>query len=71
MAYIKKEFDGEYLRWYNTISANHGNVSNTLNNISISPNINGLDWKGQGQEEFCHSFSQLDVACEHMQSEIL
>lgn len=65
MGYVKKNFDGEYLRIYNVISS-HGNVTiHDLNQYNhVYSTINSLNWKGDSKDSICNKISQIDTKCD-------
>ncbi len=63
MGYAKKKFEGNYLNWYNIISANR-NVPEIIEYSPVNGQISALDWKGENKEAVCSAVKALDATCQ-------
>jgi len=66
MSYVKKNFDGDYLKWYQTISSNSSNSVQDIENYShVSGTIKSLKWEGSGKVAVCSKIDQIDNVCDN------
>lgn len=65
MGYAKKEFNGNYLTWYTTISS-HGDssVKDLYSYSGVSQEVEGLNWKGKNRNSICKNVSSIDNTCQ-------
>lgn len=64
MIYEKKNFDGDYLKYYNIIKM-HGSssISEIYNYTPVANNIKSLYWEGDTKEEICKNLDFFDESC--------
>lgn len=63
MGYVKKNFEGNYLNWYETISANN-KIPEIVEYSPVSGNITSLDWQGENKEAVCNIVKSIDETCQ-------
>ena len=71
MGYVKKSFDGEYLKMHDTISS-HGNVSvlELGSYTHVLSSIKALQWEGNSKESICTKIDQIDSKCDNFYTEV-
>ena len=70
MGFQKRKFEGKYLEWYNTISANSGANPKLDSYSSIGNLVSSMDWQGEGKESICGVVESIDASCEDIYNSI-
>ena len=71
MGFNKKEFTGNYKKWFTTI-VSHGitNISDLPAYSGVADEVGSLNWKGQNRDSVCENAATIDDVCQNFNESI-